>query len=259
MTILPCLLVSGDIERGEPSAASGGQRAPRTLVDAALHRSTSALRSSLPRSVFGNSSLSTICFGVLNAGSAAAQWRRMSSAPSDGARPQHDIGHHLLAIHLVRHADGARLDHLGPLHQHAVDLQRRDVDAAADDQVLGAAGQMQIALVVEEAEVAGLHPALAVDPDDAVVGERAVGVAAQPAELDRAHLARLQHLPFRADDGQAVIGMRPADRADAALLARLRGDPADLAAAVSLRRRGCRNAPRSAAIRRPSAAPSSTS
>jgi hypothetical protein len=45
------------------------------------------------------------------------------------------------------------------LEEHLLDRHRVDVVAAADDQVLGPAGDPQVAVVVEPAEVAGVDPA----------------------------------------------------------------------------------------------------
>ena len=83
----------------------------------------------------------------------------------------HHVAHHLLAVDLVRHADRGGFEHAGMLEHDLVDLQRRDVDAAADDQVLAAAGDADEAVGILDAEVAGLD-ALAEHGVDRAVVER---------------------------------------------------------------------------------------
>ena len=60
----------------------------------------------------------------------------------------------------VRHAEGDRLGHLGMREQHLVDLARRDLLAAAIDHLLQASGQREIAVLVEDALIAGPEPAI---------------------------------------------------------------------------------------------------
>ena len=78
------------------------------------------------------------------------------------------------------------------LEEHLLDRHRVDVVAAADDQVLGPAGDPQVAVRVEPAEVAGVDPAR-LDEGAAVVrvaqvaGEHAGAVHRDDADLvDRA-------------------------------------------------------------------------
>ena len=68
-----------------------------------------------------------------------------------GARARHHVAHHFLAVDRVRHADGGDLDQLGVLHQEAVDLDRRNVHAAANDEVLLAAGEAEKTVGIETA------------------------------------------------------------------------------------------------------------
>src|ERR1700722_1315991 len=67
-----------------------------------------------------------------------------------------DKAHDFLAVDLVGHADRGRFQDAGMPHQHLVDLGRGDVHAAADDEVLGAAGDAHEAVLVHDREVAGL-------------------------------------------------------------------------------------------------------
>ena len=61
-------------------------------------------------------------------------------------------------------ADRAGEGHLGMVHQRILDLRRIDVVAAADDQVLGAAGDPDVAVGVDPAEIPG--------PEVAALGQR---------------------------------------------------------------------------------------
>src|SRR5450759_1334839 len=53
-----------------------------------------------------------------------------------GARARHDETDDFLTVSMVGNADRGDFDNLWPLQQNAVDLERRNVDAATDDQVL---------------------------------------------------------------------------------------------------------------------------
>ena len=63
----------------------------------------------------------------------------------------------------MRHAEHDGFVDAADRHQRALDRHRRDVLAAADDHVLAAAGDPQVALVVQAAEIAGVQPAVLVD------------------------------------------------------------------------------------------------
>src|SRR5258705_2157184 len=101
-------------------------------------------------------------------------------------RTQHHVAYHFLAPHCIRNADGRGLGDFVALQQDAVDLHRRNVDAAADDEVLRAAGEMQEAVGVEIADIAGVHPAATVRPRGSVVAEIAILVVVPGADLDLA-------------------------------------------------------------------------
>src|SRR3977135_2657149 len=127
------------------------------------------------------------------------------------ARPSHHVAHHLLAVDRVRHADGGDLDQLGAPHQEAVDLDRRDVYAAADDEVLRATGEAEKAVDVETPEIAGAEAAATVDLHATVVGEIAVVVAGFACDLEAADfhlpdLAGRQRSALGIDHREAVIG-----------------------------------------------------
>src|SRR6516165_4237418 len=71
-----------------------------------------------------------------------------------------DEGGNDLAPALVRDPDHGHLGDCGMQRQAAFDLDRRDVLAAADDHVVDAAGDEEIAITVEIAGIAGEIPAL---------------------------------------------------------------------------------------------------
>ena len=74
---------------------------------------------------------------------------------------QHHGGGDSLAPARVRHAEDARLGHGRMCQQHRLDLGRIDVLAAGDDQVVAPVDDVQVALGVEVAQVAGVQPAIA--------------------------------------------------------------------------------------------------
>ena len=65
----------------------------------------------------------------------------------------------LLAELPVRHADDRDVEHVGMLDEHVLDLDAVHVLAAADDHVLGPVDEVQVAVVVEVADVAAAEPA----------------------------------------------------------------------------------------------------
>ena len=79
-----------------------------------------------------------------------------------------NITHHLLAVDRIRDADSAGLSDLGEFRDDTGDLERRDVDASSDYQVLGAASHVEITVVVEISELAGPHSAYRHTPAGAV-------------------------------------------------------------------------------------------
>src|SRR4051812_47432316 len=76
---------------------------------------------------------------------------------------QHDGRRDLLAHRLVGHADHRRLGDRRVLVQDLLDLARIDVVAAADDHVLLAVDDEEVAILVELRHVAGVEPAPAHD------------------------------------------------------------------------------------------------
>ena len=88
----------------------------------------------------------------------------------------HDEGHHALAPPVVGLADHRDVPHLGMPRQDLLDLDRMDVLAAADDHVVDAARDEEIAVPVDIAHVAGEVPAV---PQGPGVGVRTIPVAGE--------------------------------------------------------------------------------
>ena len=102
----------------------------------------------------------TILRGTLKSASRVAAKSADVALARDAALAQHDRGGDLLAELVVRHGEGDDLGDRRMIHQHVVDLERRDLLAAAVDDLLEPAGDAQIAILVEHALVAGVEPAM---------------------------------------------------------------------------------------------------
>ena len=105
--------------------------------------------------------------------------------------------------------DAERGDAAAPDPRHVgdrfLDLLRVDVAAAGDDHVLGAAGDEEIAVVVDEAEVAGVDPAAVAHHRRRRLGVLEVALhRRRAAELDAAFDARRPPLAGIVDDAQLV-------------------------------------------------------
>ena len=118
--------------------------------------SRSSRFSTLPAALRGSSSLVIqIRVGTLNEARRSRTWVRMSSSVRPA--PSRDAHHcaDLLAEALVGDADDRGLGDVGVLVQRGLDLGRVDVLSAADDDVLQPIDDVEVALVVEPAEVTG--------------------------------------------------------------------------------------------------------
>ena len=113
----------------------------------------------------------------------------------------------------VRDADGAGLEDLRMAEEDLVDLLGVDVVAAGDDHVLLAVHEGQMPVLVQEADVPRVEPAVA----EGVFRLLGLLVVARhelgPLDADLARLARRQLLRsgFQIDDLQIRIGQRHAD------------------------------------------------
>ncbi len=201
----------------------------------AIQSSRSLSRSTLPRSLFGSSVTSTDLLRRLGGRQELAAVRQHHGL---GQRLvlRHHVADDLFAVDLVRHADRGGLRHAGMLDQDLVDLQRRDVDAAADDQVLGAAGDADEALRILDAEIAGLD-ALAVERIDRAVVVEIADRHLRPADRDLALDAGRAFLALRIGDHQLLMQRRKPDRAHLLGVVAVAADPAGLRHAVHLQQR----------------------
>ena len=180
--------------RSSTTCAHPRRRSPPSASAASKTRAIARRRRSglntLPTAVFGSSGRISRCFGTA-AGS--AMWPRACASSSShvGRRPgdELDVDRRQLAGMGVRLADRAGEGDRRMLHHRLLDQRRVDVVAAADDQVLGPAGDPEIAVGVEPPEVAGAQ--IAAVGDDAAVARRFgvdVGVHAGVPHADLADL-----------------------------------------------------------------------
>ena len=121
-----------------------------------------------------------------------------------------DHGNHSLSPLLIGNADHRGVGHCIVGQQNSLDLGGVDVDAAADDHVLGPTGDEQVPVLVEVADVAngehvpsvrGLRGLLV-----AVVAE-----ACHSPVVDVAGLVRAEPVPVVVEDGELDAADRPAD------------------------------------------------
>ena len=137
----------------------------------------------------------------------------MSSSPvTDGAgRELHEGGDLLAHVGVGRADDGDVVD--GGVHdEHVLDLARVDVHAAADDHVRGPVGEVEVAVVVDPADVAQPAPAPRVPHLARLLGVAVVLEGAVRLEPHLALLADGELLAVVADDVDRA-GHRLADRA----------------------------------------------
>ena len=152
------------------TAVARPARASRAASSAARRRSAGL--KGLPTSVTGMASMGSTRFGAAaGSGTRSAAQASSSSAVDGGARGEHDVGDGDLAGVPVRAADGRGGADRGVREQGVLDHRGVDVVAAADDEVLGPAGQVDVAVGVDRAEVAGVEPAVA-DHVPARAGDR---------------------------------------------------------------------------------------
>ena len=105
----------------------------------------SALRT-FPVAVRGRSGTTSSASGVFcRATPAAAKWACTAGRSSAASGAQNHDGAHLLAVARVRHRDDRQVLHGRMGGEHALDLLRRDVLAAADDDVLAPVGDGEVA------------------------------------------------------------------------------------------------------------------
>ena len=128
------------------------------------------------------------------------------------AGPERDHRRDPLAVLLVVEPDDGRDGDGVVLEQGVLDLGGRDVLAAADDGVVGAALAEQVALDVEPAAVAGVQPAVGVGLG---VGADVLAADLVAADLDLAGLVGAEVVAAVVDDADLDAGQRLADRRQA--------------------------------------------
>ena len=116
--------------------------------------------STLPTGLRGSDSMKSTVLGALTLpsfalhsamiSSALTVWPLFSSTTALTASPHLRVGH----------ADDGAVLHRGVAPDHLLDLARIDVEAARDDHVLLAVGDVQEAFLVDVADVAGVQPAV---------------------------------------------------------------------------------------------------
>ena len=219
----------------------------------------SAFRSILPRSFLGRLAHRMTSRGRLNSGNAAVQCARTEDSSSAAPGRGGDEGHHRLAIDRIGRTDHGRLGHVGMGGEHVVDLERRDVDPAADDDVLCPSGDVQKAVGVDEARGRRSSSACRGSPRNGRRRAGSRGPVCAAADLDLAGLALRECLAVRSQDAQVLIEAGPPRRCRSA--GRHSGCRRPRRPR-SCRRSGpvrCRRSPRIAGAARPSGARSNNS
>src|SRR5215468_3037851 len=149
------------------------------------------------------------------------------------ARLGDGIAYHFLAVDFIRHADRRSLENPGVLQQDLVDLHRGDVYAAADDQVLGTAGDANKAIRVFDSKIAGLDAVGADALDRSVIHE----IADRGVRASRRHLAfdaGRAGLTLSVDDSEFLVQRWDPDGTDAVFICAVAAYPASFRHAVHL-------------------------
>ena len=141
------------------SMASPVEQSLRAAAYAARSWSRSTFFCTLPVDVLGSGPKMTR-FGALNRASRLRTCSISSASVAGGAFLQRDERDRNLAPFLVGRRDHGHFEHRGVARQRILDLDRRDVLAAGDDDVLRAVAQRDVAVGEHDAEVAGAEPAV---------------------------------------------------------------------------------------------------
>ena len=178
-------------------------------------RVRSSRLSTLPDGLRGSASMKVTSFGTLNLASWPRQCSTSSSAVAVAPGAQRDEGHRHLAPPLVGAGHHGHLEHGVVLVEHPLDLGAGDVLAARHDHVLEPVDDEQVAVLVADADVAGVEPA---------AGERlGGGLRVAPVALEhlRARAARSRparpaatDCPSLVPDVELEVQARAADAAE---------------------------------------------
>ena len=163
---------SGPTWSGTPAGsacASATSRPPEPTSPRAAHsdrmpcRASSARLSGLPLAATGTPGTTVIVCGTLSSPSSSRTSAVSAVAIGGAAGGGHDERVHRLPGPLVRRPDHVRLGHVGMARQHPLDRARVDHHRVDHDDVAGAADEVEEAVVVHVAEVAGAQPAVPQD------------------------------------------------------------------------------------------------
>ena len=134
-----CLGGAGGRELGGDQSADGAGAEDADLHEDSPSFSARPIRCSLPVAPLGISSMKMIFAGTLKSASRVAANSRSSRSAAAIALAEHHRRADLLAERAVGNGEGHHLRHGRVIHQHLVDLARRDLFAAAIDDLLEAA------------------------------------------------------------------------------------------------------------------------
>ncbi len=157
---------------------------------------------------------------VLHRGQVALAELDQVRGPGHGVLAQLHERDHLLAVPLVRAPHDGGSDHVGVLHQHVLDVAGVHVVPAADDQVLDPVHDVQVAVLVEPAHVAGVQPAAAHHQRGLRLGVPVPAHQHRAAHADLAVLGRRRRRGVPALDADRHARRRTAHAADPHLAAR---------------------------------------
>ena len=157
--------------------------------------------------VFGSASRNSHSRGTWNLARRSAANARSSSGRHRRARDDERLD--LLAEHRVGHADHRRLGDGGMLAERLLDQRRRHVLAAAADDVALAVDEVEPAVGVERAEIAGVEPAVAQCLGGLLGIAEVLGHAVRRADDDLARHRRAAAAALVVDDARSSPPVPP--------------------------------------------------
>ena len=176
--------------------------------------STRALRLTLVASLRGIRSTSSTGLGRLVAGQAGlGEGDDLGLGGRGGRVAGLDDGVHPPAPLGVGQPDHDDVGDAGVVDQRVLDLGREDVGPAGDDEVRAAVGDVEEAVVVERAEVAGAGEPVVGDGQADRAAEVVVEPAGRPAQEDLADLAGRQVVAVVVEDADLGVAVAAPDAA----------------------------------------------
>ena len=146
--------------RGAADDAGGGDRADDAIKDGHCISSRRTFFCTLPIALRGSSVTKWTRLGTLKFASFAFRAAMITASVASAPVGAHDDRGHRLAEIGMGHADHGGFPHARQLVERQLDLLGVDVVAAADDQVLRASGDGEVAVLRETAHVAGAEVAV---------------------------------------------------------------------------------------------------